>query len=129
MRLYFRSMFHPQTSLTNFGQCVASRHIDRMHSTNHWPNALTFDESFVECIRPICFSGQCVSYENFNVAEVNQQRCFGENGQCLELFYQTHLVLASGKLVLQKRLHSLSLNLFGTVQIVGLFVRGKKSTS
>ena len=65
----------------------------------------------------------------FDVAEVNQQRCFGENGQCLENFYQTHLVLASGKLVLQKRLHSLSLNLFGTVQIVGLFVRGKKSTS
>ena len=37
----------------------------------------------------------------FNVAEVNQQCCLEESGQWLENVNQTHLVLASGKLVLQ----------------------------
>ena len=37
-----------------------------------------------------------------NVAEVNQQRCIEESGQRLENVDQTHLVLASGMLVLQK---------------------------
>ena len=39
-----------------------------------------------------------------NVAEVNQQRWLEENGQWLENVDQTHLGLASGKLVLQKHL-------------------------
>ena len=40
--------------------------------------------------------------KNVNVAEVNQWRCLEESGQWLEDVAQTHLVLASGKLVLQK---------------------------
>ena len=40
--------------------------------------------------------------KNVDVAEVNQQRCLGENRQWLENVDRTHLVLASGKLVLQK---------------------------
>ena len=39
-----------------------------------------------------------------HVAEVNQQRCSEESRQWLENVDQTHLVLASGKLVLQKRM-------------------------
>ena len=35
---------------------------------------------------------------------VNQRRCLEESGQRLENVDRTHLVLASGKLVLQKRL-------------------------
>ena len=38
-----------------------------------------------------------------NVAEVNHPCCFEESGQWLENVDQTHLVLASGKLVLQTR--------------------------
>ena len=38
----------------------------------------------------------------FAVAEVNQQRCLEESGLCLENVDLTHLVLASGKLVLHK---------------------------
>ena len=37
-----------------------------------------------------------------NVAEVNQWRCLEESGQLLENVDQTHLVLSSGRLVLQK---------------------------
>ena len=37
-----------------------------------------------------------------DVAEVNQWHCLDESGQWLENLDQTHLVLASGKLVLQK---------------------------
>ena len=37
-----------------------------------------------------------------DVAEVNQRCCLDESGQWLEDVDQTHLVLASGKLVLQK---------------------------
>ena len=37
-----------------------------------------------------------------DVAEVNQQRWLEESGQCLESVKQAHLVLASGKPVLQK---------------------------
>ena len=36
------------------------------------------------------------------VTEVNQQRCLEESGQWLENVDRTHLVLASGKLVLQR---------------------------
>ena len=39
-----------------------------------------------------------------NVSEVNQWRWLEESGQWLENVDQTHLVLASGKLVLQKEL-------------------------
>ena len=39
-----------------------------------------------------------------DVAEVNKWRCLDESGQCLENADQTHLVLASGKLVLQRYL-------------------------
>ena len=43
------------------------------------------------------------SEENIvNVAEVNQQSCFEEKGQWLDDVDKAHLVLASGKLVLQK---------------------------
>ena len=35
-------------------------------------------------------------------AKVNQRVCIDESGQCLENIDQTHLVLASGKLVPQK---------------------------
>ena len=38
-----------------------------------------------------------------DVAEVNQRQCLEESGQWLENVDRTHLVLASGKLVLQKR--------------------------
>ena len=38
-----------------------------------------------------------------NVAEVNQRRCLEESGQWLENVDPTHLVLASGKPVLQKK--------------------------
>ena len=38
-----------------------------------------------------------------DVAEVNQQRCLEESGQRLENIDRTRLALASGKLVLQKR--------------------------
>ena len=37
-----------------------------------------------------------------DVAEVNQRRWLEESGQWLENVDQTHIVLASGKLVLQK---------------------------
>ena len=37
-----------------------------------------------------------------NVAEVNQWPCLEESGQWLENVDQTHLILTSGKLVLQK---------------------------
>ena len=48
------------------------------------------------------------SEENIvNVADVNQRRCLRESGQWLENVEQTHLVLASGKLVLQKKLRKL----------------------
>ena len=40
--------------------------------------------------------------KNNNVTEVNQQRWLEESGQWLENVDRTHLVLASGKLVLQK---------------------------
>ena len=36
------------------------------------------------------------------IAQVNQQHCIGEREQWLENVNQTHLVLASGKFVLQK---------------------------
>ena len=39
-----------------------------------------------------------------NVAEINQQRCLVESGQWLENADRTHLVLAIGKLVLQKNI-------------------------
>ena len=44
------------------------------------------------------------SQEIVYVAEINQWRCSEESGQWLENVDQTHLVLASGKLVLQKTL-------------------------
>ena len=40
--------------------------------------------------------------KNVNIANVNQWRCLEENGQRLENADQTHLVLASGKLIVQK---------------------------
>ena len=40
--------------------------------------------------------------KNVDVAEVNKWRCLEESGQWLENVYQTHLLLTSGKLVLQK---------------------------
>ena len=49
-------------------------------------------------------------YQNFfrgkiiNVAVVNQRRWLEESGQWLENVYRTHLVLASGKPVLQKNM-------------------------
>ena len=42
--------------------------------------------------------------KNVNVAEVNQWPCLEESEQWLENVAQTHLVLASGQLVLQKKL-------------------------
>ena len=36
------------------------------------------------------------------IVNVRQMNCSDESGQCLENVYSTHLVLASGKLVLQK---------------------------
>ena len=42
------------------------------------------------------------------VAEGNQQGCLAESGLWLEYFDPTHLVLASGKLVLQKNYDDLS---------------------
>ena len=39
-----------------------------------------------------------------DVAEVNQWHCLEESGQWLENVDRTHLVLASGKLILQKSL-------------------------
>ena len=39
-----------------------------------------------------------------NVAEVNHQHCLEESGQWLENVDQTHLVMASGKLVLQNNI-------------------------
>ena len=42
--------------------------------------------------------------KNVNIAEVNQQRCLKESGQLLENVGGTHLILARGKLVLQKAL-------------------------
>ena len=53
-----------------------------------------------------CFESMC-SQKNFrakivDVAEVNQWRCLEESGKWLENVDRTHLVLASGKLVLQK---------------------------
>ena len=41
----------------------------------------------------------------FYVAEVNQRRCLEKSGQWLENVDQTHLVLGSGKLLLQKVVH------------------------
>ena len=41
--------------------------------------------------------------EIVDVAEVNQQFCSEESGQRLENVDRTHLVLASSKLVLQKK--------------------------
>ena len=38
-----------------------------------------------------------------NVVEVNQRLCLEESGQWLENIDQTHLVLAGGKLVQQKK--------------------------
>ena len=40
--------------------------------------------------------------KNVSVSEVNQWRCLEESGQWLENVDRTHLVLGSGKLVLQK---------------------------
>ena len=40
--------------------------------------------------------------KNVDVAEVYQRRCLEESGQWLENVARTHLVLASGKPVLQK---------------------------
>ena len=45
-----------------------------------------------------------------NVAEVNQRRWLEESGQWLENVDQTHLVLDSGKPVLQKKLVTLFFN-------------------
>ena len=39
-----------------------------------------------------------------DVAEVNQQCCLGESGQWFENVVQTHLAVASGKLVLRKKI-------------------------
>ena len=39
-----------------------------------------------------------------HVAEVNLRRCLEKSGQWLENVYQTHLLLASGKMVQQKTL-------------------------
>ena len=44
----------------------------------------------------------------FDVAEIYRWCWFEESGQWLENVYQTHLVLASGKLVLQKTDHRTS---------------------
>ena len=40
--------------------------------------------------------------KNAKVAEINNRRCLDESGQWLENVDRTNLVLASGKLVLQK---------------------------
>ena len=42
-----------------------------------------------------------------NITEVNQRHCLEESGQWLENVDQTHLVLASGKPVLQKYIKGL----------------------
>ena len=52
-------------------------------------------------------SNPCIHKKNsdvnvFYVAEVDQQRWLEESGQWLEIVDRTHLVLASGKPVLQK---------------------------
>ena len=39
-----------------------------------------------------------------NAALVNQQRCFEESGQWLETVDQTHLVMATGELVLKNKI-------------------------
>ena len=44
------------------------------------------------------------SIPSVNFPEVNQWSCLEESGQWLENVDQTHLELASGRLVLQKRL-------------------------
>ena len=55
------------------------------------------------------FDSQCPKFFSeekiINVAEVDQQRCLEESGQWLENVDQSHLVLASGNLVLQKMSH------------------------
>ena len=53
-----------------------------------------------------------------DVAEVNQWNCLEEGGQWLENVDQTHLVLASGELVLQKNI----LN-FGSVSFFPIGLR------
>ena len=40
---------------------------------------------------------------------VNQRRCLEESGQRLENVDRTHLVLASGKLVLQKKISAIKI--------------------
>ena len=58
--------------------------------------------------RPSCprFDSQCSNFflqeKNAKVAEINNRRCLDESGQWLENVDRTNLVLASGKLVLQK---------------------------
>ena len=47
-----------------------------------------------------------------DIAEVNQRRCLEESGQWFEKAEQTYLLLASGKLVLQKSLCKKTLVLF-----------------
>ena len=49
-------------------------------------------------------SGKLVLERGMGVKK-NQWRCLEESGQCLENVDQTHLVPASGKLVLEKTLH------------------------
>ena len=50
--------------------------------------------------------------KNAGVAEVNQQLCLKESGQWLESVDQTHLVLASGKLVVVVSLSVSGLSFF-----------------
>ena len=45
---------------------------------------------------------KCLDEKIVNFAEVNQWHCLEESGQWLKNVNQTHLVLACGKLVLQK---------------------------
>ena len=59
------------------------------------------------CFRPSChrFDSQRIFSDEkiVDVGGVNQWRCLEENEQRLKTVDRTHLVLASGKLVLQKK--------------------------
>ena len=64
------------------------------------------------------------------VAQVDQRHCLEDRRQWLENVDQTHLALASGKLVLQNRAFTYkSLKLYNTDPRLIIFTRQEKSTS
>ena len=64
----------------------------------------TFIWTHLLCVRFPVFPKKIQMKKIANFPEVNQWSCLEESGQWLENVYQTHLELASGRLVLQKRL-------------------------